>query len=734
MKDENDEDIILLEKKLGIIKKEGVSETSIEKKRKALYKKIEREEGIGDFMDLIDGILTDVNKKKKKIESESKPNKKNIRNKSCDKSFNSKNFPKLICESIINWQNEFRQRAQGFLNRLSEGNMTLILEKLIELIKYTIRLAYNNHNFCDSDLLKLRSESIKIVLGYFDSDYYVAHRLIAINDIIESELIMLFIQNCIIQPQNTVSLNTVYSALISSIGIKLEGSFNQRLIIILNKIYNETLDKILQNLGSNIEKYNNKIILRHIIISLITIYRCGFASSIVIQNFIDTGINGYKYSKSNIIYWECFFDNVLTIIRGSAFYIKDESNSVFENIIENIGSEISKDYYFEPQLKNEIESSNLNIFVSPLKFKFIIEELNEWRESLKNQALSQKLRRREGIIERQLNTMHSWSLNCVLLKHMQMIRNGRKQAPIQSKLEIVSYPKTLIEYIWQEENKNLLLWYLNKDQENNLVNQLIGFYNLGTKQLNPKRIIHEEIDATNNVINNNKLLDLASKMRFTSDVQKSIFVALLGAIDEFDAINRLTSLNLTQSKTYLNSAINVIVISSLFEHVYNPYYYKVLKGLTVLPAVISKKINNEIINCFSQQMGILDKFNVRKIMIFSQLIKDCIFGRIFDLRIIRFIKINDIHALTGSIGLFLKELIILILREENEADEDAFIFELFSAVSKMSELKETILFVIQALAVPAIENNNESNNGYEILKIRIARITKLLGDNITFLK
>ncbi|KAK9171518.1 Sgd1p NIC/MA3/MI domain containing protein [Cryptosporidium meleagridis] len=733
MKDENDEDIILLEKKLGILKKEETSEVIIEKKRKALYKKIEREEGIGDFMDLLDGILTNVKKKKEKIESGSKPNKKSIRNKSFYKSFDSKNFSKLICKSIINWKNEFRQRAQGFLNRLSEGNMTLILEKLVELIKHTIRTAYNNNNFCDSELLKLRIESIKIVFGHFDSDYYAVHRLIAINDIIESELIMLFIQNCIIQPQNTVSLNTVYSAFISSIGIKLEGNFNLRLIIILNKIYNETLNKILQNLGSNIEKYNNKIILRHIIISLITIYRCGFASSIVIQNFIDTGINGYKYSKTNIIYWECFFDNVLTIIRGSAFYIKDESNSVFENIIESIGSEVSKDYYCELQLKNEIEPSNLNIFVSPLKFRFIIEELNEWKDSLKNQTLSQKLRRREGIIERQLNTMHSWSLNCVLLKNMQVIRNGRKKTPIQSKLEIVSYPKTLVEYIWQEENKNLLLRYLNKSQENNLVNQLIGFYNLGIKQFNPKSIIHEGIDATNNTTANSKLLDLASKLRFTSDVQKSIFVALLGAIDEFDAINRLTSLNLTQSKTYLNSAINVIVISSLFENVYNPYYYKVLKGLAVLPAVISKKINNEIIICFSQQMGILDKFNIRKVMIFSQLVKDCIFGRIFDLRIIRFIKINDIHALTGSIGLFLKELIISILREENEADEDAFIFELFSAVSKMSELKEIILFVLQALAVPAIENSNESNN-YEISKIRIARITKLLGDNSAFLK
>ncbi|KAH8582486.1 Sgd1p NIC plus MI domains containing involved in RNA metabolism [Cryptosporidium sp. chipmunk genotype I] len=708
--DENNEDIILLEKKLGIIKSQGTSEICIEKKRKALYKKIEKEEGIGGFMNLIDGILTDVYKKKK-IENESKSYlKKNLRNKGYIKPCKFEPFFQSNYESL-NWQNEFRQKAQGFLNRLSEGNMTLILEKLIELTNSTVRSAYNNRSFRDDHLFKLRKESIRTALGYFCNDHYTVHRLIAITDIIESELIMLFIQNCIFQPQNTVSLNTVYSALISSVGILLEGSFNQRLIIVLNKIYNETLSKILQSFGSSIEKYNNKIILRHIAISLTTIYRCGFASSLVIENFIDAGINRYKYSKSNIIYWECFFDNVLTIIRGSAFYIKEESNSVYENIIESIGSEISKDYDFELQLKNEIEQNHPNVFVNPLKFRFIIEELNEWRDSLKNQTLSQRLRRREGIIERQLNIVHSWSLNCALLKHIQVMRNGKKEVLNSGRLEIVSYPKTLIEYIWQEENKNLFLRYIKSQQENDTVNQLIGFYNLGLKQLNPKHVIYKEIETTNSVITNDKLLGLASKMRFTSDIQKSIFVALIGAIDEFDAINRLASLNLTQSKTYLSSVTNMIVISSLSEHVYNPYYYKVLKGLTQLPTVISKKINNEIVKCFSQKLGILDTFNIRKIMIFSQLVKDCIFGRIFDLRIIRFIKVNDAHALAGSIGLFLKELIILMLMEKNKTEKDEFILELFSVVLKMPDLKETILLILQALVIPAIEKNlNESNN------------------------
>ncbi|OII74129.1 uncharacterized protein cubi_02931 [Cryptosporidium ubiquitum] len=716
-------DIVFLEKKLGIIKRKKDFELHEEKKRKALYKKIEKEEGVGDdFMTLIDGILSDIytkKKKKKKIENESKHVKKSLNNNISIQSQKFDSSSQSNYQSILNWKNEFGQRVQGLFNRLSEGNMTLILGKLIELIKSTVRLAYNNHNFGNDSIFQLRNESIQIALGYFNNDYYVVHRLIAITDIIESELIMLFVKNCISQPHNTASLNTVYSALISSVGIILEGCFNRKLMIVLNKIYNETLSNILQNLGSNIEKYNNKIILRHITISLIAIYRCGFVSSSVIENFIKAGIDRYKCSKSNIIYWECFFDNVLTIIRGSAFYIREESNFVYENMIESVGSVISKAYNFESQLENKIEQNHSEFVGNPLRLRFVIEELNEWKNSLKNQTLSQKLRRREGIIERQLNTVHNWSLNCVLLKHLQVIHKSKKKNQNSVILELVTYPKTLIDYIWQETNKNLFLGYINKiPPEEDAINKLIIFYNLGIKKLSPKCVVNKEYETVNSNITNNQLLGLASKMRFTSDIQKSIFIALIGASDEFDAINRLTSLKLTQSRTYLSSVINVIVISSFSEHIYNPFYYKVLKGLTELPAVISKKINGEIVNCFSQKLGILHTFNIRKIMVFAQLVKDCIFDNIFDLRIIRFIKINDIHALAGSIGLFLKELMIQILLEKKNIEKSRFIFELFSVVSKMPDLREVILFVLQVLVIPAIEKNLlESNNNYGISKI-----------------
>lgn len=731
MENEHEEDIILLEKKLGVTKRNGVSELSVEKKRKALYKKIEKEDGIGDdFLCLLDGIISDVYTKKRKVNEQKPKIKKIVQNNNSIIPKTSNISFKSTDESILNWQDKYRQKIQGLLNRLSEGNMTSILENLIELIKSTASSAYKNHNFGDESLLKLRRKSIRMTIGYFSSEYFFVHRIIAITDIIESDLIMLFIKNCIIQPQNTLSLNTVYSALISSVGILLESNFNLRLIIALNYIYNTTLNKMLQSMGSNKEVYNNKLILRHITTSLITIYRCGFASPIILEDFIKTGIHFYNDYKSNITYWECFFDNVLTIIRGSARYIREENISIYESIIENIELELPNIYKFEPQFVSRAEQNHSEDCINPQKFRFIIEEIIEWKNSLKSHSLNQRLKRREGILERQLNTVHSWSLNCALLKYLQVIRKDNKKVISSIRLDLVSYPNTLIECKWQDNNKNLLSMYIYQPQESDIINKLISFYNLGIKQLSQDHVINVEHETIKNGITNNKLLDLASKMRFTSDIQKSIFIALIGAVDEYDAIHRLTSLNITQSKTHISSVINVIVISSLSEHIYNQYYYKVLKGLTELPAILSKKINKEIILCFSQKLGMIDTFNVRKIIIFSQMVRDCIFGGIFDLRIIRFIKISDIHELAGSIGLFLKELIILILKGRNKIEEGTFIFKLFSDVSKMQDLKEIILFVIQTLVIPAFEeSSNESNNFHGISKIELIELCKLLSKN-----
>ncbi|KAJ1613666.1 Sgd1p [Cryptosporidium canis] len=726
-KEYDEEDITILEKKLGIIKGSRASEPNSEKKRKALYKKIEKEDGIGDdFLDLLDGIISISSTKKRKAND--KPTPKIKKERKIDHSIiQNIQVPslKIADKPILNWQNKFRQNVQGLLNRLSEGNMTIILEKLFELVKSTTNNAYNNNRFEYESLLKQRNESIQATIGYFVDDNCTIDRLIVITDIIESDLIFLFIKSCIIQPQNTVSLITVYSALVSSLGILLESNFILRLTIALNFIYNKTLSDILQNIGPKADIYNSKLILRHIAVSLVAIYRCGFISSTVLESFIKTGMNCYDLSKSNINYWECFFDNLLTIIRGSALYLRDDSIYMYETIIEEIESKTPTKVNLEHECPNIADHNYPDNYIHTKRLKFIIDEVSEWKHCLRGRSLNQRLKRREGILERQLNTVHCWSLNCVLLKYLQIIYKDKKTVINSGKLDLVSYPKTLIEYKWQDSNKNLYSMYLNKFQED-VMSKLINFYNIGKKQSDQSQIKKAEDKVTKNIITDNNLLNLASKMRFTSDIQKSVFVALIGAIDECDAISRLTSLNIIQSKAHLSSVINVIVISSLSEHTYNPYYYKVIQGLTELPAVISKKVNKEINICFSQKLGIIDTLSIRKVLILCQLVKDCIIGGIFDLNIIRFINIGDINALAGQTGLFLKELIMSILIYKKKTDGRLAI-EIFSSITKMQDLKEVILFVIQSFIIPAIEKKSiESNNSNEISKIELLELCKLL--------
>ncbi|KAF7459077.1 Suppressor of glycerol defect protein 1 [Cryptosporidium felis] len=724
----SDDELISLERKLGINSKLVPYDLS-KKRRKSLYKKIENEEGMGeDFMNLLDNIISGKNKYKRNLMDNILSSE--IERKRTELPSNYLGY-KLACtpnfghDSIIMWQEGYLLKLQGLFNRLSEGNMTLILENITELLKETVYSAFVNHNFEYRLLSEFRNNCID--KGRKVEDHF--NRATVIIDIVESDLVKLFIKNCITNKYTTISLITVYSAVISSFGILTMGRFNERLIVELNKIYNETLERLLHCARTDMDFYDNKLILRRITITLVTIYRCGTISANVLKGFVIAGV--YEYSKSwklNIHYWESLFDNILTIIRGSAFILRMDSYSTFDEIIRIVALKISPESNTETSHGVGFLSNNTSNIINPQRLNFIIEELDEWRKSLDNPLLYQRLRKRQGLIERQLYTVHYWSIHCNLTGAFQLIQKTKKSHQSSTNLELVSYPNTILDYCWQPDNVELYCY------ESNLKNSAIsqktcGFYNVGFKQLNPGYKKHErQID--NKTDNNGDLLRLASKLRLSSDIQRSIFVALMGAYDSADAVRRLTILSHNNSKPYICSVINVTIISSFSERVYNPFYFQVLKALTELPESISKKLSKHIISCFSHQFGILSTFGIRKVMIFSNLVKDCIVGGIFGLRIIRFLKINDLNSIAGPVGLFLKELVMSLLCERKMSNDQEFLVTIFGDISKIQEIKDAILFTILTQILPAIDlKSMESNNELDgISKIEVLKVCSILSE------
>ncbi|KAH7650399.1 hypothetical protein FG379_003471 [Cryptosporidium bovis] len=714
--------IVFLERKLGIGNDSKTQCKKLKRKRINLYNKIEKDEGMGDnFMSLLDNIISGVDEdnleKKKRIKYRYSKNEAHL-----FEDFNS----------LSSWRNEFTQKIQGLFNRLSEGNMSLIAKDISETLKKTVYAGFHSNKFRDNSIFKLKKDHFNLLEN--SGNIYV-DRLLLIVNIIENDIRELFIRNCIVQPQTTVSLVTVYSAVICSVGIlSSTDSFFSELLFLLNKIYNEKLYCLLKmemEGQSQVELYNNKLILRHIIISIISIYRCGFISGKVLESFIFAGIDGYFSFKSYPSFWECYLDNVLTILRCSGFFIKNESNSIYKNIIEKLKPIILNEDNSHKILFENMVLNNLNCF-NPHRFKFIVEELSDWMDCSQDQLLLQKLKRRYGLIERQLFTIHSWSNNFPLIKHLQVIKKFKLKNSNLDSLELSSYSNTLIEYSWRTDDFSIKHKHSFNSKDLKIrIRKLSAYYNIGCFKdtFNSKQIV-EVPETQNRDSQNEKLMNLASKIRLTSDIQKSIFLALMGSEDVYDAIQRITSLNVINSNVYIESTVNVILLSAFSESTYNHFYFNVLRGLSELPSKVSKKFNKEIIQCFSQQLRLLNKFSVRKTIIFSRLIKDCVFCGLFDLKILKYTAISDLHSFTNSTGLFFTELILGMIHEQRKIGDIRALKEKFSVLNNMPNLKDVLLFVLYKLIIPAFDSEVESNTDFSgISKLDVLRLCKSLYPN-----
>ncbi|OII75641.1 hypothetical protein cand_030710 [Cryptosporidium andersoni] len=728
MKDLEDNELSILEEKLGISANSFLEVSKSNKRRQALYKSIE-EEGIGeDFMGLLDGIISSVKNKRQKIQTKEKI-KQTERTTKQDLVFNNTfDNQEINADEISKWYCKYKLKLQGFLNRLSEGNMTIITKGIFETIQNFVKSGIEISINCEHLLNKLRIECIIKALNVWEDEEKlkvqkeIDSRLPIIFDIYQWTLVEMFMQNCITQSQSTLSLITVYTCVFGALG----GLFRskhliEKLMYSINLIYNKTLQQLINYFltirdsnEDNEELYHIRFILRHCILVLMTGYRCGYISSSSLLSFIEEGAL-YKKYKNEWIYWECLLDNIIILMRGVCSNLKDEQPEVFINISNNIQNLISN--IRDPEVKKDdkdflISKKVLEFCTTPQKLKFVLDELEEQCKA------SLSMRRRSGMIEDQLTIVQNWCSMCPLLKPLRTFNNKDIN-------KIPSNIGFLVEYNWLNNlDINLIIMNTGISDQINRFHETFGIEfditKVESSYIKERSKAIKDISESFDKVPTDKLINLANKMRLSSDIQRSVFIAIMGAHDVLDAIQRLTSLNLAQSKTYIRTSVNVIFLLSLSEKTYNPFYVEIIKNLVNLPNNLSKKFLKEINQCLIQQIGLINSFKIRKVLILSQILKGCIFEGIVNMKIIRFIPLTDVHSLAGSCGLFLRELILHLLLKQVEDNDDMLVTDLIQPIMEMSDIKEAVLFVLQNLILPALRSFPWNST-----KITLADVLKL---------
>lgn len=139
----------------------------------------------------------------------------------------------------------------------------------------------------------------------------------------------------------------------------------------------------------------------------------------------------------------------------------------------------------------------------------------------------------------------------------------------------------------------------------------------------------EEIDSVSNA----ELLQLASKLKMSTDTRKAIFLAIMGSEDAIDAAEKLLRLSLKGQQE--REIVRVAIECSLHEKTWNVYYGLVLRRLCKL----AKGHRVTLQYCIWDHMKDVGRMNARKLAIFSKLCAYIIVSKVLPLHTL--IKVSE---------------------------------------------------------------------------------------------
>ncbi|KAK2197361.1 bifunctional Armadillo-type fold/Initiation factor eIF-4 gamma [Babesia duncani] len=143
-----------------------------------------------------------------------------------------------------------------------------------------------------------------------------------------------------------------------------------------------------------------------------------------------------------------------------------------------------------------------------------------------------------------------------------------------------------------------------------------------------------------------ELLKRAVALRLYSNIQKSTFVAVMGASDVKDAIGRIMELDV---KSSLYPQVVLTIIKCLeAESKYNAYYVHVCLGLTRLGSNIGKKFNRAVISCMIVCIQHVHESKRKHAGKLGHFFATLVMHGTIELRLLRYLKCAEIES-SGSI-------------------------------------------------------------------------------------
>uniref|UniRef100_A0A0G4G3F9 MI domain-containing protein n=1 Tax=Chromera velia CCMP2878 TaxID=1169474 RepID=A0A0G4G3F9_9ALVE len=167
----------------------------------------------------------------------------------------------------------------------------------------------------------------------------------------------------------------------------------------------------------------------------------------------------------------------------------------------------------------------------------------------------------------------------------------------------------------------------------------------------------------------NPLFALAAKHRMSSDVQKNIFVALMGSESVDDAVSRVSEAVVAAGKlrakggqssgsSLMPHVAAVALHCALHETAFNEFYCDFAAALCRLPGSAGKKYSRVFRQAVAAQLSRLSDLTTRKVLHLARFLSEMVIEDLIPLSSIRFLDFSSMEGergLQGRLGLFLRQ-------------------------------------------------------------------------------
>lgn len=235
----------------------------------------------------------------------------------------------------------------------------------------------------------------------------------------------------------------------------------------------------------------------------------------------------------------------------------------------------------------------------------------------------------------------------------------------------------------------------------------------------PFRVLHDEVppnwptqDAASTTVlarskasnQSDPLRQAAVAQRLTSELRQNLFVALMGAEDYEDAVERV-SMAASGAKTGSAEACVVLFHCAIRERKPNAFYAHVAQSLCSRPAPVGKRFSHSMKRAAVQHIQQAHTYGVRAAVCLAELLAAMMISSSVQLpmAVVRFTRFGGDEegggeGLQGVLGLLLRHLVESVLQRA----VDSQIPSLFGSLRKYNDVREGMLLVLDGQVRPRL--------------------------------